>query len=67
MHSIFSLAQLESSPDSNLFNRSISDHPDLVFMKGDTSDLKLYIIERLFNKRVRHTASDREIIKYLVK
>ena len=66
---MFSLVQLEpllAGPD--LFKRLRPEHPDLVFVEGDTAEGKSYIVERLLNKRIRRTGRGHgEIVEYLVK
>ena len=54
VHPVFSVAQLEPWPaDKDSFDRPLPDHPDSVFVEGDTDEYKSYEIDRLLNKRVR--------------
>ena len=53
VHLIFSVAQLKASPkETDLYQRPRPDHPDTVFVKGDTNTIKSYEIDRLLNKRI---------------
>ena len=68
VHPVFSLAQLEPAPPGpDPFKRPMPEHPESVFVEGDTAEWKSYVVERLLNKRVRHTANGKEITEYLVK
>ena len=54
VHPIFSVAQLEASPkdDTDPYQRPRPDHPDTVFVEGNTNTMKFYEIDRLLNKRI---------------
>ena len=66
IHSIFSLTQLKSSLEPNPFKRPISNYPESVFIKGDTSEARSYEVKRLLNKRVRRRGKG-ESVEYLVR
>ena len=68
VHPVFSLAQLEPAPPGpDPFHRPMPEHPDSVFVEGDTAEWKSYVVERLLNKRVRRTGRGHgEIVEYLV-
>ena len=53
IHPVLSIAQLEPAPapKDDPFQRPKPDHPDSVFVEGDTDRVKSYEIERLVNKR----------------
>lgn len=53
IHPVFSVAQLEPAPPpvKDLFGRSFSSNPPLIFVEGDTNNVKSFEIERLLNKR----------------
>ncbi|KAG7007260.1 hypothetical protein G7Y79_00011g031580 [Physcia stellaris] len=50
---IFSVAQLETcpAPGDDPYHRPRPDHPDSVYVEGDTPTVKSFEIERLINKR----------------
>ncbi len=54
IHPVFTIAQLEPAPDPNAdpYDRPRPDHPDSVFVEGDTDTMKSYLVERLLNKRI---------------
>ena len=53
VHPVFSIAQLKASPkETDLYQRPRPDHPDTVFVEGDTDTIKSYEIDRLLNKRI---------------
>ena len=64
----FSIAQLEpaSNPATDPFGQPQPDHPDSVFVKGNTDDYKSFEIERLLNKRITRWGCC-EKVQYLVR
>ena len=67
VHPVFSLAQLEPCPAGpDPFKRPVPDHPESVFVEGDTQEAKSYEVERLLNKRVRRRGKG-ESVEYLVR
>lgn len=51
IHPVLSVAQLEPATSDDPFHRPRPDHPDSVFVEGDTATVKSFEIERLINKR----------------
>ena len=68
IHNVFTIAQLEPAPDpaTDPFQRPRPDHPNSVFVEGDTDSYKSFEIERLLNKRSTRR-SGREKVQYLVR
>ena len=54
VHPVFTIAQLEPAPDpaADSYDRPRPDHPDSVFVEGDTDTMKSYLVDCLLNKRV---------------
>ena len=52
IHPVVSIAILEPAPGDDPYTRATYDHPDSVFVEGDTPTYKSYIIDRLINRRV---------------
>ena len=69
VHPVFSIAQLEPAPGSDPYRRPVPDHPDSVFVEGDTPEFKSYVVERLLNKRSRQAGRGGKghIVEYLVR
>jgi len=51
VHPVFSVAQLETCPEGDPYDRPRPDHPVTVLVKGDSNTQKSYEIDRLLNKR----------------
>ena len=54
IHPVFTIATLEPAPFPNKdpYNRPRLDHPESVFVEGDTDENQSYRVERLINRRV---------------
>ena len=63
---MFLFAQLKSSLKSNFFERSISEHSKLIFIKDNIKEMKSYMLKKLLNKRVCRR-DKRELMKYLMR
>lgn len=66
VHPVFSIAQLEPWPGTDLFDRPLPAEPASVFVEGDTAEWKSYEVESLLNKRIRRRGKG-ESIDYLVR
>ena len=66
VHSIFSIAQLESIDFSaaNLFQRT-SSSSDFVFVKRNTDDAKFFEIEKIVTKRINKRKDTKYLIRWL--
>lgn len=61
------MAQLEpwpSTPDP--FSRPVPEHPDSVYVEGDTDEFKSWVVESLLNKRTIRRGKGLSI-EYLVR
>lgn len=68
IHSVFTIAQLEPAPDPNSdsYKRSRPNHPDTIYVDGDTEAYKSYEIDRLLNRKVIRKGRN-SITQYLVR
>lgn len=68
IHPVFSVAQLEPTPEpfDDPFWRPYPYHPPIIFVDGDTNNLKSFEIDRLLNKQTIKRGKGL-IIKYLVR
>ena len=65
IHPVLSIAQLEPAPapHTDPFQRPEPDHPESVFVEGDTPTVKSYEVERLIDRR----QTKRRGLEYLVR
>ena len=68
IHPVVSIAQLEPAPNgTDPYQRPTPDHPDSIFVEGDTAEWESSEIEKLVDRRVRRYGKGPLIKEYLVR
>jgi hypothetical protein len=65
IHDVFSIAHLEPAPKTkDPYNRPRPEHPDSVFVEGDTEYYKSWEIEKIIDKQVSPTGRIRYLVRW---